>query len=96
MPHLAEELWASLGESKELSYENWPFYEKSLLESDTITIAVQVNGKRRTEINVSTNAEEDEVLEKAKSSEKAATFIEGKEIVKEIYVKGRIVNIVVK
>ena len=96
MPHLAEELWASLGESKELSYENWPFYEKSLLESDTITIAVQVNGKRRTEINVSTNAEEIEVLEKAKSSEKAATFIEGKEIVKEIYVKGRIVNIVVK
>ncbi|MDD9888422.1 MAG: leucine--tRNA ligase [Candidatus Marinimicrobia bacterium] len=96
MPHLAEELWASLGESKELSYENWPFYEKSLLESDTITIAVQVNGKRRTEINVSTNAEEDEVVEKAKSSEKAATFIEGKEIVKEIYVKGRIVNIVVK
>ncbi|MDD9879294.1 MAG: leucine--tRNA ligase [Candidatus Marinimicrobia bacterium] len=96
MPHLAEELWASLGESKQLSYENWPFYEKSLLESDTITIAVQVNGKRRTEINVSTNAEEDEVVEKAKSSEKAATFIEGKEIVKEIYVKGRIVNIVVK
>ena len=96
MPHLAEELWASLGESKELSYENWPFYEKSLLGSDTNTIAVQVNGKRRTEINVSTNAEEDEVLEKAKSSEKAATFIEGKEIVKEIYVKGRIVNIVVK
>jgi leucyl-tRNA synthetase len=57
---------------------------------------VQVNGKRRSEINVSTNAEEDEVLEKAKSSEKAATFIEGKEIVKEIYVKGRIVNIVVR
>lgn len=96
MPHLAEELWASLGESTELSYENWPFYEESLLESDTITIAVQVNGKRRSEINVSTNAEEDEVLEKAKSSEKAATFIEGKEIVKEIYVKGRIVNIVVR
>jgi len=96
MPHLAEELWASLGESTELSYEKWPSYNESMLESDIITIAVQVNGKRREEINISKDADEESVLNMAKSADKAATFIEGKEIVKEIYVKGRIVNIVVR
>jgi len=96
MPHLAEELWASIGESTELSYENWPSYEESMLESDMITIAVQVNGKRREEINISKDADEESVLNMAKTADKAATFIEGKEIIKEIYVKGRIVNIVVR
>jgi len=96
MPHLAEELWASLGESTELSYEKWPSYNESMLESDIITIAVQVNGKRREEINISKDADEESVLNMAKSADKAAIFIEGKEIVKEIYVKGRIVNIVVR
>ncbi len=96
MPHLAEELWKALGKETELTYEFWPSYDKSLLESDTITIAVQVNGKRRGEINVSAEALEEDVLKMAKSNEKVTAFIKGKEIVKEIYVKGRIVNIVVR
>tara|TARA_Y100000590_G_scaffold17598_1_gene21050 strand:- start:3839 stop:6256 length:2418 start_codon:yes stop_codon:yes gene_type:complete len=96
MPHLAEELWSSLDESTELSYENWPSYEESMLESDMITIAVQVNGKRREEINVSKYADEESVLNMAKTTDKVVSFIQGKEIVKEIYVKGRIVNIVVR
>ena len=96
IPHLAHELWEVVGEKSELSYETWPFYDNSLLQTDLITIPVQVNGKRRAEINVPPNADDKIVIDIAKGADKAKSFMEGKKIIKEIYVKGKIVNIVVK
>ena len=96
IPHLAHELWEAVGETSELSYETWPFYDNSLLQTDLITIPVQVNGKRRAEINVPPNADDKIVLDIAKNADRAKSFIEGKKIIKEIYVKGKIVNIVLK
>ncbi len=96
MPHFAQELWELMGESSELTYEDWPKYDESFIIQDEVTIAVQLNGKRRSEINISKDEDESSVLDKARSDEKIAAFIGGKEVVKEIYIKDRLVNIVVK
>ena len=96
MPHLAEELWASLGESTELSYEKWPSYNESMLESDIITIAVQVNGKLRDQIEVAADIDRDAAISAVRESQNVARHMEGMTEVKAIYVPGRLVNIVVK
>ena len=85
-----------MGEASELTHEDWPKYDKSFILQDEITIAVQLNGKRRSEINISKDEDESSVLDKARSDEKIIAFIGDMEIVKEIYIKDRIVNIVVK
>ena len=96
MPHLSQELWELMGESSELTYEDWPKYDESFILQDEVTIAVQLNGKRRSEINISKDEDESSVLDKARSDEKIVAFIGDMEVVKEIYIKDRIVNIVVK
>ncbi|MCA9449176.1 MAG: class I tRNA ligase family protein, partial [Candidatus Omnitrophica bacterium] len=95
-PHLAEEMWELLGHAKSLSHQPWPDYDESLLVEDTITIPVQVQGKLRDNIEVAKDAGKDEILAAAKASEKIQRHIDGKTIVKEIYVPGRMVNLVVK
>ena len=96
MPHFSQELWELMGESSELTYEDWPKYDKSFILQDEITIAVQLNGKRRSEINISKDEDESSVLDKARSDEKIIAFIGDMEVVKEIYIKDKIVNLVVK
>ena len=96
MPHFSQELWELMGESSELTYEDWPKYDKSFIFQDEITIAVQLNGKRRSEINISKDEDESSVLDKARSDEKIIAFIGDMEVVKEIYIKDKIVNLVVK
>ena len=96
MPHFSQELWELMGESSELTYEDWPKYDKSFILQDEITIAVQLNGKRRSEINISKDEDESSVLDKARSDEKIAAFIGDMEVVKEIYIKDKIVNLVIK
>ena len=95
IPHLAEELWELLNQKNELSYVKWPTVEEKYLISDEVSIPVQINGKRRSEITISLNFSKDDVLKAAKSDIKVSSYIKGKEIIKEIYVEGRIVNIVV-
>ena len=95
IPHLAEELWQLLNQKNELSYVQWPTVEEKYLISDEVSIPVQINGKRRSEITISLNFSKDDVLKAAKSDIKVSSYIKGKEIIKEIYVEGRIVNIVV-
>ncbi|MCB9769504.1 MAG: leucine--tRNA ligase, partial [Candidatus Omnitrophica bacterium] len=95
-PHLAEEMWELLGHAESLSHQPWPDYDESLLVEDTITIPVQVQGKLRDNIEVAKDAGKDEILAAAKASEKIQRHIDGKTIVKEIYVPGRMVNLVVK
>ena len=95
-PHLTEELWENLGNSSILSLEKWPSYDDSKTMDDTVKIAVQVNGKLKTTIDISKTISKEDALATAKQDPKVNEAISGKEIVKEIYVPAKIVNIVVK
>ncbi len=95
-PHVCEEMWSILGHDNTIAYESWPTYDEKELEVDTIEIAVQVNGKLRGKIFVGVDEDQESALAKAKANPDVAAAIAGKNIVKEIYVKGRICNIVAK
>ena len=94
-PHICEEMWSILGHEGTIAYEAWPLFDEAKTKEDTIEIAVQVNGKVRAKVNVTMEEDEDAVFAKVMESE-AARFINGMQIVKKIYVKGKIYNIVVK
>ncbi len=94
-PHISEELWNRMGRDESLAYERWPAADERFLTEDTIRIAVQVNGKVRTSIDISPGAEKDVVLAMAKSDENVSRYLDGKELKREIYIPGRIVNLVV-
>ena len=94
-PHIAEELWQRLGHEGTLAYEPWPEADPKLLVEATLTIAVQVNGKARGNVEIPADAGKDRVLELARDAQNVRRFLEGKAIRREIYVPGRIVNFVV-
>ncbi len=94
-PHLAEELWQLLGHEESIAYAPWPAYDEAKLLGDAMTIAVQVSGKMRGQISVPLDATEQQILAAAKAEEKVRHFLEGKPIKREIYIKGRLVNLVV-
>jgi leucyl-tRNA synthetase len=94
-PHIAEEMWARLGHAETLAYEPWPAYDEAKLARATLVIAVQVNGKLRGQIEVAADALEAEITAAARADAKVVPFLEGKPIKKEIYVKGRLVNLVI-
>ena len=95
-PHLSEELWHNLGETSLLALESWPEYDDSKTVDKNIEIAIQICGKFRGTVVVSADADKDSVIKAAKENEKIAPLINGKQIVKEIYIPGKLVNIVVK
>lgn len=95
-PHLTEEMWHSLGETSLLSISKWPEFDEAKTVDDTVTIAVQICGKTRATINVPNGADEDTVKAVALSDARVKQFTDGKTIVKQIYVKNKIFNIVVK
>ncbi len=95
-PHIAEELWAKLGHDGSLAYASWPEADPAWLVSDTIEVAVQVNGKVRARIGVPADAGEAAVLAMAKRDPNVGRHLEGMTIQREIYVPGRIVNFVVR
>lgn len=95
-PHSGEELWQIFGHNDTIAYEKWPVYDESALIEDTVEIGVQVNGKVRGTVQLAAEEDNSAALEKAKKIPNVALFIEGKTIVKEIYIKGKIINIVVK
>ncbi len=95
-PHLAEELWHQAGFEESVFRSDWPVHDPGAIVSDLIEIAVQVNGKLRDTVRVATDADQAAVEQAAFESEKVQARIEGKQIVKKIFVKGRILNIVVK
>jgi leucyl-tRNA synthetase len=94
-PHIAEELWSRLGNEETLAYETWPEANETYLKDDQVEIAVQVNGKVRGSILVDVDAAKEDVLAMAKSDENVSRHIDGKTMRREIYVPGRIVNLVV-
>ena len=95
-PHIAEELWMRLGNTPSIALAPWPQYDAAKLESNEVKIILQVNGKLKGELQVAKTTEKSSILEQAKAQPKVAEALAGKEIVKEIYVPGKIVNFAVK
>ena len=95
-PFITEELWNQMGHNETISYDKWPTYDEKYLTSDEKEIGVQVNGKLRASIMVNINDSEEVLKNKALDEENVKKFVEGKEVVKVIAIKGKIVNIVVK
>lgn len=95
-PHITEELWSILGHEGTIAYEAWPVYDEAKLVLNEFDIAVQVNGKLRGTITISVDDSEDVIKEKALSCENVKRHTEGKEVVKVIVIKNKIVNVVVK
>jgi leucyl-tRNA synthetase len=94
-PHIAEELWEKLGHTDTLAYEPWPEYDKEIIKEKEIELAVQVNGKIKDRIVVSTNADQEQIKQQALGSEKVITAMAGKSPKKIIVIKSRLVNIVI-
>jgi leucyl-tRNA synthetase len=93
-PHIAEELWERLGLPYSIHQQSWPEIDPALLIADRITLAVQVNGKRRDEIEVAADADEATIRAAALASAKVARHLSGREPRKVIVVPGRLINIV--
>jgi leucyl-tRNA synthetase len=94
MPHLAEECWARLGYNTLVADQPWPEAKPALLVDDRITIAVQVNGKRRDELTVARTATKAEIEEAALKLDSVARALEGRSVTRVIVVPQRIVNVV--
>ena len=96
-PHITEEIWEQVfKEDNTISYEKWPTYDETKIVDETFFLIVQVNGKVRGKLEVSSNTTEEEMKKLAKEIPNVKTFTEGKEIVKEIVVPKKLVNIVVR
>ena len=95
-PHITEELWQKLGHTDYLYQQTWPEYDETKTVESTVEIAVQVNGKVKAKLNVSLDDTQEAVKEKVFAASSVQAAVDGKNIVKEIYVKGKIYNIVVK
>ena len=95
-PHFAEEMWETIGKTTSVFNEQWPEHDEKALVKDEIELAVQFNGQVKYKINVSADADNKEIEDTAVNDPRAGAYTEGKNIVKVIVVKGRLVNIVVK
>lgn len=95
-PHLTEELWRGLGHQKSIHLSDWPDYDLSKLEDATLKIVVQINGKVRAELELAANADEQEALTAALALDKLQKYLNGKQIVKTIFVPKKLLSLVVK
>ncbi|MBE7365780.1 leucine--tRNA ligase [Corynebacterium aurimucosum] len=95
-PHIAEELWKRFGHEETITYESFPEFDEKYLVDDEIEVPVQINGKVKARVMVPADADQATVVGVAKSDERIAELTAGKNVVKEIYVPGRMVNLVVK
>ena len=95
-PHITEEIWQRMGYEGYAHEANWPEYDESKTILDVIELPIQINGKLRATVEINRESSEDEVFEKAIQDDVVAKYLEGKNVVKKIYVKGRIFNIIVK
>jgi leucyl-tRNA synthetase len=95
-PHLCEEIWEKLGNNKCISIHAWPVFDESMIKESSIELPVQINGKLKGKITISADATEDEVKKAINSDKKIAIYLKGKQLVKFIYIKDKIVTIVIK
>ena len=96
VPHLSEEFWSLLGHSETITYQPWPQFDEGLIQLDEVTIAVQVNGKLRANINIAKDSDEKDVISEAMSLENVEKFTSEGNVVKTIYIPNRLLNFVVK
>ena len=96
VPHICEELWGKLGNKTFISNQDWPSFDESKIVKDTTTIVVQINGKVRANIELPVGAQKEEALNSAKANSKVQKRLEGKNLVKEIYVPDKLISLVVK
>jgi leucyl-tRNA synthetase len=94
-PHVCEEIWEKMGYDTLLSRSPWPGYDHDLAQEETVTIVIQVNGKLRDRIDVERDLQEDQVKERALGLDRVQLFVADKEIRKVIYIKNKLVNIVI-
>ena len=94
-PHLGEELWSRLGHAETLAYAPWPTFDPELCHDATVTYAVQVNGKLRAQMELEADVSEDSAIEAAKMQANVTRFLEGQTLRRAIFVRGRMVNLVV-
>jgi leucyl-tRNA synthetase len=95
IPHVTHELWAQLGHETALATESWWAADQQALVQDSIEISVQVNGKMRARVSVAADATDEAAIAAAQADANVQKFVEGKPVKKAIYVKGKLVNIVV-
>ena len=95
-PHMTEELYEDVGYAGMLNEQKWPEFDEALCVDDTIEIVAQINGKVKAKLVISVDESKEDVIAKVKSESKIKEAIDGRNIVKEIYVPGKLVNIVVK
>lgn len=95
-PHLCEEMWQQLGNSKDLTHAEWPQYDESKTASQTVEIAVQLMGKIKGKLVVEVGSSEKDVMGKIMADDKLSLIFKDKQIIKTIYVKGKLINIVAK
>ena len=95
-PHICEEMWEALGHKELCATADWPEYDEAKTQDATVEIAVQICGKVKSTIRIAADAKQDDAIAAAKADEKIAALLDGKTIVKEIYVPGKILNIVAK
>ncbi len=95
-PHMTEEIWEQMGFGGVVTDQQWPTYDEAKCREETVEIAVQINGKVRAKLSVPAEIEAAQAIALAKREEKIQAALEGKQTVKEIYVKGKLVNLVVK
>jgi leucyl-tRNA synthetase len=93
-PHITEEIWFSLGNKKSIHLSNWPKWDESQIRDEEIKIAVQINGKVRAEIIIKVDDQEENVKKKALADRDVLKYMAGIEAKKIIYVKNRVINIV--
>ncbi|NLN81768.1 MAG: leucine--tRNA ligase [Clostridiales bacterium] len=95
-PHITEEIWENMKLGRLIARSEWPAYDAAKCVEQTIEIAVQINGKVRTRITIAADSDSAAAVSAAKSDEKIASALEGMQVVKELYVPGKLVNLVVK
>ena len=95
-PHITEEMWQKLSEKEELAYHKWPEYDEEKTIEDLIDLPIQINGKLRANVEIQKDEVQDSIKEKVLQNDKIKSYVDGKTIVKEIYVPNKIYNIVVK
>jgi leucyl-tRNA synthetase len=94
-PHAAEELWDNLGHKDSVHVDHWPKWDEKYLVNDTMTIVVQVTGKVRAELEVSSDASEEDIKAEAVKNDKVQKYLDGKEPKKIVYVPGRLLSLVI-
>jgi leucyl-tRNA synthetase len=95
-PHITEEMWGRLGGPQFILTSGWPTADPELMKEDIATVVVQVNGKLRGQVEVPSGASQDEVFAAVEANENVQKWLAGKELVKRVYIPGKLVNLVIR